>query len=600
MKNQLSVIVVMFAFVLFNLNATAQIFTKVTSSANPIVTDPVETFYNGASWIDYDNDGRLDLFVVRTGLYHNDGNGVFSKITTSGLGLATGIGNTWADVDNDGDIDCILSGGNAGGTKFYLNNGNGTFTQNLSGPFSTATNIRGWGSAFGDYNNDGLVDLFLAAPVGFASITDSCKFFVNTGNGNFFRVDTTAITDTLDAFTVPTWSDYDNDGDVDLFIGSGRVNGSLSRDYLFDNNHVQGGSTLFSRNNTSPLGTDVHDGQVWNWIDFDNDGDLDAFLTNYTGTISTGYPNEMYRNDNNTFVKLTATDVGSIVTDQGISLSSTWGDFDNDGDLDCIVTNEGIQKNVFYQSNVSQGNTIFTKVTTEPMVLNNGDHYCATSGDYDNDGDLDVFISGNSDKGLFENTITQTDFINIKLVGITSNHSGIGAKVRVKARGFWQMREISSQNTFNGMNMLNAHFGFGATGPLALYIDTIQIEWPSGIVDICTNVFANLFYTATEGQCLNPVSIEENRKLIKIFYLKSVVPNPAHNNILLNFNLPNQENVIVTIIDINGKSVQHHFISNGVAGINKAAIDIRKLSNGFYSIRLSTATDSCEAKFVKE
>ncbi|MBK7965550.1 MAG: VCBS repeat-containing protein [Bacteroidetes bacterium] len=210
----------------------AQLFTQVTSTANPIVTDPVQSYYNGASWIDYDNDNLLDLFVVRSGLYHNDGNGNFSKITNSGLGLTTGVGNTWADIDNDGDIDCIQSGGNAGGTKLFINNGNATFTQNTSGVWAVPTALRGWGSTFGDYNNDGLVDLFIASPVGFVGITDSCKFLINFGNGNFARVDTTIVTDTLDAFTVPSWSDFDNDGDVDLFIGSGRVNGALSRDYL--------------------------------------------------------------------------------------------------------------------------------------------------------------------------------------------------------------------------------------------------------------------------------------------------------------------------------------------------------------------------------
>ena len=167
------------------------------------------------------------------------------------------------------------------------------------------------------------MDLFIAAPLNFVSITDSCKFLINTGNGNFSRVDTTIVTDTVDAFTVPSWSDYDQDGDVDLFIGSGRVNGALSRDYLFENNHMQGGGPLFSRINSSPLGTDLHDGQVWNWIDFDNDGDLDGYLTNYGGTTpTTGYQNEMYRNDNNVFVKLGFVDVGSIVTDLGISLSN--------------------------------------------------------------------------------------------------------------------------------------------------------------------------------------------------------------------------------------------------------------------------------------
>lgn len=578
----------------------AQLFTRITSPTNPIVTDPVQTFYNGASWIDYDNDGLLDLFVTRSGFYHNDGGGNFSRITNSGLGLNTGVGNTWADIDNDGDIDCIQSGGNAGGTKLFLNNGDATFTQNTSGVWAAPTSLRGWGSAFGDYNNDGFVDLFIAAPVGFVGITDSCKFLVNSGSGNFSRVDTTIVTDTLDAFTVPSWSDYDNDGDVDLFIGSGRVNGALSLDYLFDNNFMQGGVSLFSRINSSPLGTDLHDGQVWNWIDFDNDGDLDGYLTNYTGiTPSTGYQNEMYRNDNNTFTKLGFADVGEIVTDLGVSLSSTWGDFDNDGDLDCIVTNEGPQNNVYYQSNIRQGSAVFTKVLNEPFVTVSGNHWCATSGDYDNDGDLDLFISGASDKGLFENSSISTDFINIKLVGVASNKSAIGAKVRVYANGFWQMREISAQNTFNGMNMLNAHFGFGPTGIVALTIDTIQIEWPSGTVEVCTNIPSNTMYIATEGQCLTPTSLIDIDDANKNYFALSIFPNPTSEILTFNYKLSHPEVVQMDIFDIEGKNVHSEKLYHGVSGRNSFSIDIKKLINGFYTMKLSSGKHVSHGKFVK-
>ena len=577
-----------------------QLFTKVTSTTNPIVTDPVQSFYNGASWIDYDNDGRLDLFVVRGGLYHNDGNGNFSKITSSGLGLTTGIGNTWADVDNDGDIDCVQSGGNAGGTKLFLSNGDGTFTQNTSGIWALPTSLRGWGSAFGDYNNDGWVDLFIAAPLNFVSITDSCKFLINTGNGNFSRVDTTIVTDTVDAFTVPSWSDYDQDGDVDLFIGSGRVSGALSRDYLFENNHMQGGGPLFSRINSSPLGTDLHDGQVWNWIDFDNDGDLDGYLTNYGGTTpTTGYPNEMYRNDNNSFVKLAFADVGSIVTDLGISLSSTWGDFDNDGDLDCIVTNEGPQNNVYYQNNIAQGSAVFTQILNEPFVINSGNHWCATSGDYDNDGDLDLFISGASDNGLFENNTTQTDFINVKLVGVTSNKSGIGAKVRVKANGFWQMREISAQNTFNGMNMLNAHFVFGATGATPLIIDSLLIEWPSGVVDICTSVLSNGMYIATEGQCLFPTSLNSFENSTLDYFSLSIYPNPIGDHLSFKYNLHYPEIVQIDILDINGKCVHSKKLMDVVSGSNTSSLDIKNIATGFYTLKLSSGKHISYEKFVK-
>ena len=247
-----------------------------------------------------------------------------------------------------------------------------------------------------------------------------------------------------------------------------------------------------------------------------------------------------------------------------------------------------------------QGSTVFTKITNEPMVLNNGNHYCATSGDYDNDGDLDLYISGNNDNGLYENTTTQKDFINIRLVGNISNKSGIGSKVRVKANGFWQMREISSQNTFNGMNMLNAHFGFGNSGPVLLNIDSIIIEWSLGTVDICTNIFSNIFYTAHEGQCLTPTAINKEENSINTFSSISLYPNPANDNLNINFTLTESSNLEAIFLDETGKIVLNKILLKGISGSNNVSIDIRKLKSGIYTLVLSKGKKTCNRKFVKE
>ncbi|MEO7873784.1 MAG: ASPIC/UnbV domain-containing protein [Bacteroidia bacterium] len=187
----------------------------------------------------------------------------------------------------------------------------------------------------------------------------------------------------------------------------------------------------------------------------------------------------------------------------------------------------------------------------------------------------------------------------IKLVGVTSNKSGIGAKVRVKAHGFWQMREISSQNTFNGMNMLNAHFGFGNTGPIALYVDSIKIEWTSGTVDICTNVFANWFYVATEGQCLSAVGINEIENPDKDFFLVSVYPNPANTVLSFNYSVLLPSEIKVSIINAEGKSALTKQLKSKT-GNNIESLDIKNLTGGTYTLVLSTGKQACEAKFVKQ
>jgi hypothetical protein len=194
---------------------------------------------------DYDNDGKLDLYVVRKGLYHNEGEGIFTKKTATGLNTTAGLGNSWADYNNDGFIDCFISGGNSRGSSLFFNNGNGTFTRNLNGPLADSLELRAWNCAWGDYNNDGFTDIVLAAPFGFVAIDDNNKLLLNHGDGTFERVDTSIVCSEPAPYTIASWSDYDDDGDVDLFIGSGPVNGTLEPDFLYKNHLKESGVAYF-------------------------------------------------------------------------------------------------------------------------------------------------------------------------------------------------------------------------------------------------------------------------------------------------------------------------------------------------------------------
>lgn len=491
-------------------------FEKYSDPSSAINTSSAHGTYTGSSWVDYDRDGLLDLFVVRNGLYHNDGQGKFSRNTTSGISFAGGLGTTWADYDNDGWIDCFITGGGQFGSRLYKNQGNGTFTQNVQGLLNVPTGLRGWGAAFGNMNNDHFTDLFIAAPFGFVGITDASKALINNRDGSFSKIIINPVTDSLDAYTIPTWSDYDNDGDQDLFIGTGRVNGELFEDYAFQNNSRPGDSNpSFSRLSGQKIWQEGRDGQVWNWIDYDNDGDLDVFITNYTGLdVNNGWPNELYENRQGEMQRLTAEEVGPIASDTTTSLGSVWADFDNDGDLDCMVTNDG-EPAAYYESNIMQGSKRFSKKTNGlPFTQRAANTYCASAGDYDKDGDLDLFITSPHPiiRGLYQNKLVNTGSANwaaFKLEGVQSNVSAIGAKVKILAmingRKIWQMREVSAQNTFNGMNMLDSHFGLGD----AKRIEKIIVEWPSGQKTECEHLVANRFYNFSEGNpCPTDVDLE--------------------------------------------------------------------------------------------
>ncbi|MBK7965552.1 MAG: T9SS type A sorting domain-containing protein [Bacteroidetes bacterium] len=161
------------------------------------------------------------------------------------------------------------------------------------------------------------------------------------------------------------------------------------------------------------------------------------------------------------------------------------------------------------------------------------------------------------------------------------------------------MREISAQNTFNGMNMLNAHFGFGVTGATPLTIDTIRIEWPSGILDVCTSVLSNVMYIATEGQCLLPTSLNsfENSKID--YFSLSIYPNPISDHLSFKYNLHYPEIVQIDILDINGKCVHSEKLIDVVSGSNASSLDIKNIATGFYTLKLSSGKHISHGKFVK-
>lgn len=492
--------------------AGAQVFTKLTTAndpTNPIVLDPgaEANSYAGASWMDFDRDGLPDLFVNRRGLYRNLGGGQFVKHATGPTGDGRTRGNSWADVDNDGDLDVVVSGGTGiadppENGSFLFRNDAGVFSKDLRGVLGDSLGNSGWGCACADYDVDGHVDFVITSAHNFTG-TNPNRLLHNLGDGTFARDTGTDVTGAPDAYTVPTWSDYDMDGDPDLSIAAGPADGSVDLDYLFRNQTRQGGTPRLLRVLVAPMATDLHDGQVWNWVDIDNDGDLDLYVTNY-GAV-TAIANDLYRNEAGTFVRQTAAMAGPIVTDRARSLASVWADFDNDGDLDCVVTNDATSTNRFYLNN---GAGVFSALALGALTTDAGPHFGACAADYDKDGDLDLFVNGTgSRKALFRNdTVPGKHWAQFALRGTVSNRAAIGARVRVKAtiagQPRWQLREVSAQNSFNGHNDLVAHFGLGD----ATVIDSLEVTWPSGLRERIGSLAVDSCRELVEGE-LSPTPL---------------------------------------------------------------------------------------------
>jgi len=619
----LSFLILFLGFPISNSNLVAQSFTRLT-------IDNDLTWARGVSWVDFDNDDDLDLYVTnndfggvatfdasknRNKLFRNDGNDTFVAIMPQDMANDTSFssGQSWADYDNDGNIDLFVANTNsiydrflstttALGSELFRNQGpqDYLFTRIIAGAASSLNRIAGFAAAWADYNNDGFVDLVITTPrpAFYPNETQTNLLFDNNGDGTFTQNTTSAIVNgPEDFYTIPTWSDYDLDGDMDLYITAGPIqNGVELPDYFFRNMLNETGIATFERDLTSNFASEPRDGQQANWIDFDNDGDLDLYVTNFGGTpaATSGMANDFYRNDNGAFTKLTS---GQLVTDVKISIGQTWGDFDNDGDLDLYVTNatssSSFGGNDYYR-NDGAPNYTFTRITSGDFVASSRSGWGASSGDYDNDGDLDLYVTFNTLRAaaahdaLYRNDLSSgNNWLNVKCIGTTSNRSAIGARVRVKAtisgNTFWQMREISSQNASTGHNSLRAHFGLGD----AAIVDSLVVEWPSGNTDIDENFLPNKFVTATEGEQITSIN-DKSPAAPDNFILHQNFPNPFNPATTIRFSLPQKGYVTLKVFNMLGKMVATLVQGELLKGGHSVVFDAQTLTSGIYFYKLTT------------
>lgn len=471
----------------FTIHASSQYFTKIQEG--PQSNDGGDS--RSVNWIDYDNDGDIDLFITNgpsskanNFLYKNNGSGTFSKVTDISLVNDPGSydGSSWADYDNDGYIDAFSV--TWYGQKNSLHRQRKGVFEKVTGIAPSADNTFSETASWGDYDNDGYVDLYVANSSGvLANI-----LYSNNRNGTFTKVTTGPLVNNSEPTRSVDWCDFDNDGDLDLFTANeGNFSEALYWNLGGGNFVAESGTTVVSDAGNS-FGSSV--------ADIDNDGDMDILVVNH------GNQNEalFLNNGNKTFAKVTS---DPVVNSGGYSVGSAFGDLDNDGDLDLMVTNafagSSPTKNFLYLNN---GNGTFVKIDTGIVANDPGWSYGVAFGDYDRDGDLDIATANcfgaNQNNALYRNEGNKNAWLTVKAVGKVSNGSAIGAKVKVKAtiNGVpkWQYRQVSGQSGYCGQN-LESHFGLGN----AAVIDSLVVEFPSGQKSIQTNITPKQFLTVTEN-----------------------------------------------------------------------------------------------------
>jgi Tol biopolymer transport system component len=450
----------------------------------------------GFTWGDLDGDGDPDLVVANSAsqpefVYRNDGADAFTQLfdTPVALGAGDTEGASLADYDGDGDLDLLVTDQFDEPLRLYRNEDGGEFHEARAGDLGDGTPFSANSACWADYDLDGDLDVFVVQRDGRDDL-----LFRNRGDGTFARVREDPVAASGGDGRACAWGDVDGDGDPDLYVGNFLEGRQKARNFLFLN---QSGG--FRRVAVGPPVEDRGRTYGTSFIDADNDGDLDLFVSN----IARDDRNALYLNDGSGgFTALV--DDPLVAAGGRPSKGHTWGDFDLDGDLDVYIAN-GTEADVDVRNFLflNDGRGRFSAVRHGPPVERADTSAAAAWADYDRDGDLDLFVTswgGNDeDNVLLRNETTGRHWLTIALRGTGSNRQGIGARVRLAVRRggelHWQTRWLWPSTGYASQNEPVVHFGLGAAERVA----ELQVIWPSGVVDRRRDLTADRLYVVVEG-----------------------------------------------------------------------------------------------------
>ncbi len=501
----------------------------------------VDSMMGGSAFFDYDQDGDLDLYILngskvvgfpdqehpRNTFYRNERGKFVDATNEANLGdIGWGMGCAVGDYNNDGDLDIYIT--NYGRNVLYANQGDGTFVD-VTEYAQVGDERFGTGCAFFDYDGDGYLDLYVANYVDFKHFLQTTPnrsymwkglrvhfgprgmkgggdiLYRNQGDGTFADVTVEAqvvAQDKLYGMGV-IGGDYDRDGDVDIYVAN-----DTGANFLYQN---QGDGTFVD------IGWMIgaaygESGEAQGCMgiaygDYDNDLYQDILVTNFWEQTNT-----LYHNDRGTFFSDLSFDAGvGKESFQFLAWGTEFFDYDNDGDKDLFVANGHLFPQLDRANlgtSYAQTNQLFenlgdgtfaevSQVSGEGLKIKKVSRG-ASFGDYDDDGDLDIFVLNLNDRPtlLRNDGGNENNWLMVKTIGTESNRDGIGARIEVRSGGLTQSAEIRSGASYLSHNDLRAHFGLGQREA----IDLLVVRWPSGLQERFENLSANRLVVLQEGE----------------------------------------------------------------------------------------------------
>lgn len=566
---------------LFTHLSNAQLFAPLTNS--PLTSTPGDS--RSVNIIDFNNDGLEDIYITNglqggqnNELYLNLGNGQFVPITNDPMvqDNSPSDGATCADTDNDGDLDCFMVTWYGKRNYYYVNTGDTSF-QHLPDAITGSLGTYSETAAFADYNRDGRVDIYITNSEG----DKRNLLYRNDGNHVFTKITAPWLNENK-LSRAAVWADYDNDGDPDLYV----ANENQTANQLFRND----GTDSFFKITNDPSVQETQSSMTASWGDVNNDGWQDLFVGN------AGYfqaqTNRLFLN--NGLGGFTAAAAGPISTDASCTYGSAFADYDNDGDLDLWVSNGFCNAPVLNYLYQNDGTGQFTRDLTALSDFTTPCSFGSAWGDLDNNGFPDLVVStckNTSAAPLPNNMVWMNQgnghhWLKIQLAGTVSNRSAIGAQIRlfatINGQNTVQLREISAQTGYCGQNSLIAHFGLGTT----TQADSVQVWWPSGVKQTFHNLPSDAQILLTENN-----SSVGTATWNTVPFRLTVAPNPVEDT--LRFTVESETvltPVVYTLSHPDGRVFRTESAAQLPAGRTTVEWSTANLSPGMYWLTVETSS----------